>query len=289
MTDPATESRWTEAWASRYPHTPAAHPARRRPGTATRGRHVIVAAALLALTISSVAGAQGGEAESAAIDRGDALRAEVRNGTTGKETEIIGDFNASSGSKGGYVTRQSNTQTGAKAGGAVIYGCRGASGGTAGGSAPCIRANNLASGYAFEFNSRGTVGGLISVGDGGDEEKPFITNATGVATGLNADRIDGKGAGDLVMWARVSSNGTLERGSGATAAERKNTGDYEIQFSRDVSQCSYQGTSTQTGNDRIVAANATSGNAQRVSASVTDPDVGGSSDVNAPFQVAVHC
>ena len=33
-----------------------------------------------------------------------------------------------------------------------------------------------------------TIGGLFTVGGGGDATKPFITNATGVATGLNADR-----------------------------------------------------------------------------------------------------
>src|SRR6186713_3205426 len=117
---------------------------------------------------------------------------EVRNGTTGKETEIIGKFNATTGSKGGYVTRQSNTQTGSKAGGGAIYGCRGAAGGSASGSAPCLRASNLAAGFAFEFAADGDVVGQISVGDGktaNAKAKPFTTNATGVATGLNADQV----------------------------------------------------------------------------------------------------
>ncbi|MDQ3769576.1 MAG: hypothetical protein M3370_08900, partial [Actinomycetota bacterium] len=130
---------------------------------------------------------------------GDALREGVRNGTTTKETEIIGEFNAGTGAKGGYVTRQSNTQTGPNAGGGAIYGCRGAAGGTPAGSAPCLRASNLADGYAFELASKGLVGGLITLGDptAPNPGKPFVTNATGVATGLNADQVDGKDAAEL--------------------------------------------------------------------------------------------
>ena len=41
----------------------------------------------------------GPTAHAAAIAAGDPIRAEVRNGTTAKETEIIGKFNASKGSR----------------------------------------------------------------------------------------------------------------------------------------------------------------------------------------------
>ena len=108
--------------------------------------------------------------------------------------------------KGGYVTRQSNTQTGSKAGGGAIYGCRGAAGGSASGSAPCLRASNLAAGFAFEFAGEGDVVGQISVGDGktaNSKAKPFTTNATGVATGLNADQVDGKSASDIAAGVSV--------------------------------------------------------------------------------------
>jgi hypothetical protein len=168
-----------------------------------RGRLIVVSAAAVALAAVPLARAQsddGPVARAAAIRAGDPIRAEVRNGTTAKETEIIGKFNASTGAKGGYVTRQSNTQTGAKAGGGAIYGCRGAAGGTATGSAPCLRATNLAAGYAFEFSSAGGVAGLISIGDGtkpNPSARPFTTNANGVATGLNADQVDGKSATEI--------------------------------------------------------------------------------------------
>lgn len=126
---------------------------------------------------------------------GDVLREGVRNGTTAKETEIIGKFNASTGAKGGYVTRQSNTQTGAKTGGAAIYGCRGAAGGTAAGSAPCLRASNLANGFAFEFGSKPGPAGLFEVGSASDP--PFATNGGGRVANLNADKVDGLDADQL--------------------------------------------------------------------------------------------
>src|SRR3954468_23020485 len=159
-------------------------------------RLIAAGTTLLGLAAVPLAGAQPNDqvsANAAAVAAGDPIRAEVRNGTTGKETEIIGKFNAATGSKGGYVTRQSNTQTGSKAGGGAIYGCRGAAGGTTSGSAPCLRASNLAAGFAFEFISAGAIGGQISVGAGTTPSataKPFTTNANGVATGLNADQVD---------------------------------------------------------------------------------------------------
>src|SRR5690349_18993497 len=167
-----------------------------------RARLIAAGTTLLVLAAVPLAGAKPSDevsASAASVAPGDPIRAEVRNGTTAKETEIIGKFNATTGSKGGYVTRQSNTQTGAKAGGGAIYGCRGAAGGTASGSAPCVRAANLAAGYAFEFTTQGGVAGLISVGDGkpSPTARPFTTNANGVATGLNADRVDGQDASDI--------------------------------------------------------------------------------------------
>jgi hypothetical protein len=174
---------------------------------ARRGRALIVGTGLLALLVVPQASAQldgGKNARVAAINRGDPLRAEVRNGTTSRETEIIGDIQASTGSKGGYVTRQSNVDTGSKAGGGAIYGCRGAAGGTAAGSAPCLRASNLAAGLAFEFSTAGAAGGLITAGNPAvpnPAARPFTTNATAVATGLNADRVDGLDAAQVAAVA----------------------------------------------------------------------------------------
>src|SRR3954452_5245843 len=207
-------------------------------------RLIAAGTTLLVLAAVPLAGAKPNDRLSAkaATVAGDPIRAEVRNGTTAKETEIIGKFDATTGSKGGYVTRQSNTQTGSKAGGGAIYGCRGAAGGSASGSAPCLRASNLAAGFAFEFAGEGDVVGQILVGDGktaNAKAKPFTTNATGVATGLNADQVDGRGAADMaagvsIGGVHVAADGRLtaainRRGSTPTVS-RTGTGQYTVNF-----------------------------------------------------------
>jgi len=142
---------------------------------------------------------------------GDNLREGQRNpaggGSASRETEIIANVNATNAAKGGYSTRQSNLSS---TGGGAIYGCRSAAGGSAASPPrnPCLRANNLSTGYAFEFNaSDGDVGGLFSVGRGGDSKRPFITNATGVALGLNADRVDGLDAAQIIAAAQAAGAG----------------------------------------------------------------------------------
>lgn len=157
-----------------------------------RTRHPVAAGTLIAAVLIASPFAVAGT--------GDVLREGKRNGTANKETEIIGNMKAQSG-KGGFVTRQSNISSGANAGGGAIYGCRTPVGGTATGTAPCLRASNLAGGNAFEFaTSGGPTAGLISIGNPAvpNPGKPFVTNAVGVATGLNADKVDGKDASDLV-------------------------------------------------------------------------------------------
>lgn len=162
---------------------------RPRPHAGPRTRSVLLATGVLVVVTSPFAVAKSG----------DFLREGARNGTTTVETEIIGSQKARTG-KGGYVTRQSNISTGAGAGGGAIYGCRAPAGGTASGSAPCLRASNLSGGSAFEFATSAGVAGLFTVGDPAlpNPGKPFVTNATGVATGLNADQVDGKSAADFL-------------------------------------------------------------------------------------------
>src|SRR3954452_2141804 len=106
------------------------------------------------------------------------------------ETEIIANSST-------YGTRQSNKKDGD--GGGAIYGCR-----SNPGNEPCIRANNLKGGRAFEFVTIGKEGGRIEVG-GDHTGAPFTTNATGVATGLNADKGDGKEASGFAQAADVAT------------------------------------------------------------------------------------
>lgn len=155
------------------------HDDRRR---SPRTRSVLLATGLLVL----------GLAPFGVAATGDALREGQRNGTATRETEIISRTNETGAAKGGYATRQSNLSN---SGGGAIYGCRA---GTGNNTNPCLRANNLEGGLAFEFNAtKGDLGGTFTVGKGGDAKRPFMTNATGVATGLNADEVDGQSANEI--------------------------------------------------------------------------------------------
>lgn len=230
-------------------------------GRAPRTRSVLLATGVLVVAIAPLGIAA----------TGDSLREGKRNGTTSRETEIVGNLQSSTGLKGGYVTRQSNLSA---SGGGAVYGCRSQAGGsraTPRPQNPCIRANNLSRGLAFEFNSTiGDVAGAITVAGGGDATKPFTTNATGVATGLNADRVDnldasaivaaartkagldadtldGRDASDLqARFAQVSATGTAGQTRGVTGSVThvSGSGVYDVVFSGDLDKCALSATLT---------------------------------------------
>ena len=249
------------------------HPNRRarRLGTSPRTRSVVIATGLLLLGITPFAVARTGSN----------LREGLRNGTATRETQIISNVASSTGITGGYSTRQSNLST---SGGGAVYGCRSGAGGSAATPTPqnpCIRANNLSRGLAFEFNaSDGDTGGLITVGTGGDAKKPFTTNATGVATGLNADEVDGLDASQIVgaarvktaldadtvdgkdstdlqaKFAQVATAGTAgeTRGvptGGVTNPGVADDGTYQVVFTGDLSRCAMAATVTGTAPGQV--------------------------------------
>lgn len=196
-------------------------------------RYTLAGALVLAIGIPSVAVGFG---------EGRSLLLGKRNPSTNAsrslnaETEIIA-------STGTYGTRQSNKRDGD--GGGAIYGCR-----SNPGTEPCIRSNNLKGGRSFEFETVGKEAGRIETGD--PAGAPFTTNATGTATGLNADRVDGREGADLAAQgdfktAVVGAGGNLIRGRGATAAAiESGPSTYRVTFDRDVSACSF--TATPEGN-----------------------------------------
>ena len=140
---------------------------------------------------------------------GSPLREGVRNPVSGsatRESLIIARTAANV-----YGTRQSNVG----AGGAAIYGCRttedlGALGDTVK-STPCLRVNNLSTGLIFAYRfARGSVGGIYQAGPTAANDpraRPFITNATGIATGLNASRVDSLDADDIIEAIRATGPG----------------------------------------------------------------------------------
>jgi len=253
-------------------------------------RAILLSTAVFALLVTPFAFAVG---------EGEPVEGGERNPTSNlsqayrSETEIIGRIDASGAQKGGYVTRQSNTSTGANAGGGAIYGCR-STGQNPDNDESCIRANNLADGLAFSFDSNGTLGGIISVGDGGREEKPFITDATGVATGLNADEVDGLDAEEIAtagnIFARVNADGSLGANRGATAAADTGDGVYTVTFGeRDISGCAYQATQVNTQNPGTISVQQTANTNNQVTVRtldeaedpfIDDPDVPGALNPN---------
>jgi len=186
--------------------------------------YVIAAALILAIGVPSAA-VGFGEGRDAKLGK--------RNPSSGsltRETQIIAN-------NGSYGTRQSNKRNGE--GGGAIYGCR-----SEAGKEPCVRANNLKGGRAFEFATVGKEAGFIQVGD--TSAPPFSTNATGKVTNLDADKVDGKSseefasAGDL-GFASVKADGTFVAGRGATASALSNAeqNTYTVTFNKDVSKCSF--------------------------------------------------
>jgi hypothetical protein len=182
MPDPKLDDR---AWAEAVDHW-ARGARRRRRRAAGQGPWVLASALVLALVVSPFAvGATGG-----LLSEG---KRNPPHGAAARETQVISKAKT-------YGTRQSNVRNGN--GGAAIYGCR-----SNPGREPCVRAANLSTGRAFEFSTKGTEVGQISAKD--PTSRPLTTNATGIATGFNADRVDGLDGGRVDFRAAVGT-GTTE-------------------------------------------------------------------------------
>jgi hypothetical protein len=207
---------------------------------------LLATSVVLALVVSPIALA-------ATAGNGSTLKGGARNpGSNGsqtftQETQIIADTST-------YGTRQSNKSA---TGGGAIYGCRAKAGA---GNKPCVRASNLVDGLAFQLSTGGPLAGTIEA-VGGANAKPFTTNATGIATGLNADRVDSKSADEItaagakaatdavtsgIRFASVSATGTLAAKRGVASAARTAAGTYQLVFDADASACVLTATEQQT-------------------------------------------
>jgi hypothetical protein len=210
---------------------------RRRLPLRGNGPWIVVAAVLVALLATPFALAAG---ENRPVRGGARNPSSNQSLAYTRETQIIANTST-------YGTRQSNKSSN---GGGAIYGCRARTGTNA-----CLRASNLSNGRAFSFaTNSGTEVGRI---DGPASAAPFTTSATGVATGLNADKVDGQDAAAIAasanQFAAVSETGALGAQRGATAASRTATGTYNVVFAADISKCALGA----TVNDNTAAATAT--------------------------------
>jgi hypothetical protein len=108
-------------------------------------------------------------------------------------------------------------------------------------------------------DTKGAQAGTITTA-GGDGTKPFTTNATGVATGLNAERVGSRTPAQLtsdavaavqatMSFARVLENGTMSAARGVDAAARNSAGIYSVVFHSDVSKCGLTATESAAGSE----------------------------------------
>jgi hypothetical protein len=216
---------------------------------------------------------------------GDVIRIGKRTAGSGS-TAIVGDTSA-------FATRQSNSRDGD--GGAASYGCRSNSGREA-----CLFVlNHSTSGQVFRFQSDGgTPAGTINVtppsGKTAADVAPFSTNATAVAKGLNADRVDGKSATEIVaaakpLFAAVNADGSVAGNNGlaqANAVTKTGTGAYTVTFASDVSKCAYSATETTTTDAGAAAVQPVTGTVAAINV-VTHAAAGTAAD--RPFHLVVNC
>jgi hypothetical protein len=233
------------------------------------GRYAVVTALILAIGIPATAVGFG---EGRAVLGGKRNPSRDATKAFSAETEIIANNPT-------YGTRQSNKRDGD--GGGAIYGCR-----SNPGNEPCLRGNNLKGGRAFEFNTVGKEAGRIETGDASGA--PFTTNATGVATGLNADRVDGKEGTDLatgaLYFAAVTAAGTATGPRGNPTGTRNATDNsYTITFDTDVSKCSYTATANTASAADAVPLSVTAGSDPK---SVVVDETGAT---GVPFHLQVIC
>jgi hypothetical protein len=151
---------------------------------AGQGKYLVLSSLILALLVAPFAVAANG----------DPMIAGGRTTFT-KITRVLGDSST-------YATQQSNLRNGD--GGAARYGCR-----SSAANEFCLLSKNTGGGGSFRFTSDNSLlGGVIDVdvpqGKTARDAKPFTTNATGVATGLNADEVDGMSAADIVKAAQTA-------------------------------------------------------------------------------------
>jgi hypothetical protein len=234
------------------------------------GRYAVAAALILAIGIPSVA-IGFGEGRDTRLGKRNPSRSALSS-----ETQIIA-------SNGSYGTRQSNKRDGD--GGGAIYGCRSSTG-----REPCIRANNLKGGRAFEFETVGKEAGAITVGD--TTAPPFTTNATGKVANLDSDKLDGKDSAEFaqgaLLFAAVNANGTLAAGKGATAVTKSAAGNtYTVTFDRDVSKCSFTANVTGGSSSFGIGAQAVANQPNQVA--FDEDDAAGDAGAGRPFHAQVIC
>lgn len=173
-------------------------PRRYRLGATGHGPWLLASSLVLAVLVAPFAIAAG-EGKPVNVGKRNPAR-----GAAARTTQLHTNLRA-----GGYGLRVDNRG----AGGSAVLRCRSRLGtdvASERASTACLRGINTAAGEAFQFvTARGTLAGVIQTGSSlatpNPNARPFVTNATGEAFGLNADKVDGLNAADIVAQARQQS------------------------------------------------------------------------------------
>jgi hypothetical protein len=124
---------------------------------------------------------------------------------------------------------------------------------------------------------KGATGAQGPKGDPGVKGEPGINGEPG----LKGE----PGQSATALWAVVSGgSGGLVRSSGATSSRKRNTGEFEVVFDRDVSACSYQVTMASTPG--VAVAEPKTANADGV---VVESFESGGNLADKTFYLAVFC
>jgi peptidoglycan hydrolase-like protein with peptidoglycan-binding domain len=243
------------------------------------GRYLLAAAVVTSVLVAAPLALGAGEGRP--LDGGARNPSDDARQNYTRETEIIADVST-------YATRQSNKSA---TGGGAVYGCRA----TATSGRGCLRASNLADGLAFSFAGQGGTVGRIEADS--TTAKPFTTNATGVADGLNADRVDSKNASELTtdavaaanLFARVGgASGTLGANRGATTAVRSALGVYVVTFGSNIGSCAYNATPA-SATPATATVEGVDANNVRVRTFIDDGTSGVPEAADSDFHLTVTC
>jgi hypothetical protein len=192
-----------------------------------RAPGAVTGATVLALTVAGAAAlAQDGgrDGDGARAAGGEQRRPLLLGRSNGSGANPVTGQTQLFANNGEYALRESNVSD---SGGGAIHGCRTPPpppDAASPGAKPCMRANNLSNGQAFQFQTTaGTTAGRIQVG-GSDITQvnpagtPFETNASGRVVNLNADMVDGQHGPFLAQDGKAQSAATADTATTAATA-----------------------------------------------------------------------
>lgn len=120
--------------------------------------------------------------------------------------------------------------------------------------------------------------------------KSTLTGPKGATGAQGIQGVQGKpgepGKPATALWAEVSSNGTLLKGSGTVSANALTTGTYQVIFNQSVKACTYQATLAEEEEFGFVIVEPRGGNEAGVYVETTNT---AATDANKRFDLAVFC